>query len=215
MAKPIDATDILGFKSGDFTAVSYVGTKKLKRGRTHLYECECSLCGAKKIIDRHQLLKHSVTRCGEHRRKLSRLYSVWNSMNARCSNPKDKRYKTYGARGISVCEEWQGQQGMNNFYKWALTNGYDINAKRGECTIDRIDVDRGYYPDNCRWVDNTTQMNNRTDNYYVTYNGETKSVTLWARQVGLDPNTLYQRLAKLNWNVDKAMTEPVRKGVIV
>lgn len=90
-----------------------------------------------------------------------RLYGVWNTMVQRCSNPNVKNYCEYGGRGILVCDEWLGDNGFENFYRWAMENGYEKNAERGECTIDRIDVNGNYEPSNCRWVDMFTQVHNR------------------------------------------------------
>ena len=82
-------------------------------------------------------------------------------MMARCNNPNVKAYKNYGGRGISVCEEWSGENGYENFYLWAMSHGYDENAERGDCTIDRINNNGNYEPSNCRWVDMKVQNNNK------------------------------------------------------
>ena len=79
-------------------------------------------------------------------------------MLQRCENPNSKAFKDYGGRGIKVCQEWHE---IENFCKWAYNNCYDENAERGECTIDRIDVNGNYEPSNCRWVDMKTQSNNK------------------------------------------------------
>ena len=86
----------------------------------------------------------------------TRLHRTWNSMKQRCSNPKFKQYKDYGGRGITVCPEWASRDGFVSFAKWALENGF-----REDLEIDRRDNDRGYSPDNCRWVTHKVNMNNR------------------------------------------------------
>ena len=115
------------------------------------------------------------------------LYRVWGAMKHRCANPNDKRFKNYGGRGITVCEEWQND--YLAFYKWAVSNGY----KKG-LTIDRIDTDGNYCPENCRWATPAQQNRNYSRNHLVTYNGKTMCIADWATHFGINRATVLFRL---------------------
>ena len=138
-----------------------------------LWECVCD-CGNKVVAETcylrsgHKrscgcLLKETRIKNGEKRRIHgmfgSRLYDVWHGMKARCYRETHPYYNLYGGRGIKVCNEWRDS--FQSFAEWALRTGYDANAKRGQCTLDRIDTNGDYEPNNCRWADASTQLSNR------------------------------------------------------
>jgi hypothetical protein len=111
------------------------------------------------------------------------LFNVWQTMKSRCENPNRENYERYGARGITICEEWQSAE---NFVKWALNNGY----KKG-LQIDRKDNSKGYSPDNCRFVSPKSNSRNRRNTKHLTIKGETKCVTEWCEILAISPFTVY------------------------
>lgn len=117
----------------------------------------------------------------------------------RCLNPDYKYFYLYGERGISVCEEWLGKDGQKNFREWAVNNGYEKGL-----TIDRIDNNKGYSPDNCRWVTAKEQSYNRRSNKLITIHGKTQTVTEWAKETGMPIGTLQNRL-RYGWEEDRLL----------
>ena len=113
----------------------------------------------------------------------NRIYGIWEGMKARCYNPNNGSYKRYGGRGIKVCDEWKNNS--MSFIKWAYENGYDDKAPRGMCELDRIDNDKGYSPDNCRWVDNRTNSRNMGRCHIIEYNGEKRHWLEWCEILGI------------------------------
>ena len=136
------------------------------------------------------------------RQNASKLYSVWVNMRNRCFNSNNKSFVYYGGRGISVCDEWNE---FLNFEKWAIQNGFEENL-----TLDRIDVNGNYEPENCRWISQKEQMRNTRANHLLTYNGYTKTMADWAEITGIPYSTLKQRINKYNYSVEKALTKPVK-----
>lgn len=117
-----------------------------------------------------------------------RLHVIWSDMLTRCRNPNSKPYPRYGGRGIKVCKEWE--LSYQAFKDWAYSNGYDENAPYGVCTIDRIDVNGDYCPENCRFIPLAQQGRNKRTNRNVTVSGETHCVAEWAEILGVTPATI-------------------------
>lgn len=130
----------------------------------------------------------------------SKIYGVWANMKERCDNPNYRSYKDYGGRGIKYQPEWVG------FKKFCddMLSTYKIGL-----TLDRKDNDGDYCLENCRWITNLEQQNNKRNNNYITHNGETKSLAEWARELGLKHNTLWHRIMVYKWPLEKAMSGEV------
>ncbi len=135
--------------------------------------------------------------------KKSRLYHIWEDMKNRCYNAKNKRYHSYGGRGITVCDEWKND--FKVFYDWAHLNGYSA-----ELTIDRIDVNGSYEPTNCKWSTQKQQGNNRTTNRRIELNGVVKTVAQWCDYKGMPYYVLKNRL-KRGWSIERALNTPAEK----
>ena len=131
----------------------------------------------------------------------TRLYKIWCGMRERCNRVNHSAYKNYGGRGIKVCLEWDDYVA---FREWATNNGYS-----NELTLDRIDVDGNYCPENCRWVTMDEQHKNRRDNNIVDYKGQRYILADLARLKGIGWTTLKYRLQK-GWSVEDAVEKPIR-----
>jgi hypothetical protein len=128
-----------------------------------------------------------------------RLYVTWNHMRQRCYNPNDARYKWYGAKGVKICDIWNGEYGFLNFFYWAIATGFKENL-----SIDRIDVDGDYSPWNCKWSTHKEQQRNKTNSHYYEYNGQKKCIGEWAELYNIDYNLLQTRLSK-GWTIEQAL----------
>lgn len=182
--------------------------------------CKCK-CGNNTIVTSENLKSGNTKSCGcyskeslierntSHNASNTRLYHVWSSMKDRCSNPNNKKYMDYGGRGIAVCDEWANN--FELFANWAYNNGYIEFVSRGECTLDRIDVNGNYCEDNCRWVTQKTQSNNKRNNHYITYKNETHTVTEWNEILGYKKGVLSRRLFN-GWSIEDAFTKPIKSN---
>ena len=187
---------------GKWTVMELAEPLKDKRGyNITRWKCRCE-CGTIRDVIGTTLHNGKSTCCGcdvgeraksaknlfsTHHESKTRLYKIWSYMRKRCNNKNSSNYANYGGRGISVCKEWN--ESYDSFRDWANENGYDDNL-----SIDRIDVNGNYEPNNCRWVTGIAQANNRRNTVYFTHNGETKSVADWARIYNLNYKTLLKRI---------------------
>lgn len=206
--------DLVGKQFGDLTVIAPLTKTILGREHFVAWLCRCK-CGKEVKARPHDLGSLETTICKHLERKHfdpqfygsrhrthggsnSRLYGVYRSMLKRCYNPNCNRYKIYGGRGITVCEEWKTH--FEAFREWAMAHGYDEHAPRGKCTLDRIDPDKGYCPDNCRWVDMKTQSRHTVNTVYLTINGETKPLVEWAECDGAPSADTMRSRRKRGWS---------------
>ena len=132
----------------------------------------------------------------------TRLHNIWLTMRQRCNKPRCQAYRKYGAKNISVCDEWD--KSFESFRDWALSNGYE-----NELTLDRINCKGNYEPSNCRWVTQKVQQNNRSNNVHLTYHGKTLSIMDWANISKIKLTVLYDRYYR-GWDVKRIFEQPVR-----
>ena len=204
--------NLTGAQYGKLTVVCRTNNQ----GKHVAWLCRCE-CGREKIVQSNHLREGSIRSCGQCSYKTdhwsrvggashSRLYrSVWNKILQRCYNAANKDYPNYGGRGIKMCDEWKD---FLAFQEWALSNGYDPNAKYGECTLDRIDVNGDYCPENCRFTTTKQQNRNKTNTYWIDVDGERIACSEYAERMNIDPDCLYSRLRR-GWSLEDAVNTPV------
>ena len=188
-----------GAKFGKWTVL-----EKIKRRPVGLYyQCHCE-CGTTRYVWGLRLQKGLSRSCGCVRRETSHghayrgqmtpEYRAWQSMLSRCRNENDSRYDQYGGRGIKVCKRWEK---FENFLE-------DLGPRPKGKRLGRTNINTGYTPANCRWVDLEESMNNRTDTTLIRFRGKTQSIAKWARELGINPATLSSRLRR-GWSKARAL----------
>lgn len=206
--------DLTGEKFGRLTVIKRIEDHYYQSGRHDVrYQCQCDCGEFVDVLGIHLRSGHTSS-CGCYRVDTSRenmtthgltgtrLHSIWKNMITRCTNPANKNYDVYGGRGIVLCDAWMSS--FEEFYHWAMQSGYNDTL-----SIDRINVNKGYGPKNCRWVTQKEQCNNTRRNINVEMNGETYTLKQWAEILGLKYNTVASRV-KRGWSPVDALTTPVR-----
>lgn len=195
---PSRLKDLTGQRFGKLVVIKRVQS----RGKAARWLCECD-CGKYKEIDSNHLRNGSTKSCGclvkesewnkKHGLSNSRIYNIWDGMKDRCLKKRTLGYKNYGGRGITICEEWANS--FSSFYNWSMSHGYKNNL-----SIERIDVNGGYEPSNCKWATPQEQANNKRNNIFIEYKNEKHTLAQWTKILGIKYNTLAKRLKKMSVN---------------
>lgn len=204
----------IGQKFGRLTVLRAITVKRGRSNRT-LWETKCD-CGNIHVAVPTDIVKGKCRSCGcfhderctERAAKFKhsvkdnkRLYSIYNGIKNRCFNKNEPRYKDYGGRGITMCDEWR--EDFDSFADWALANGYTE-----ELTIERVDVNGNYCPENCTWITRAAQRENRRDTVWVVYKGERIQLYKLCERLGLCYDTMNDRIVKRKWDVERAISAP-------
>lgn len=210
--------DLTGQRYGRLIVVKE-STPRIRKDRNsvkRVWECKCD-CGNTTYVIHESLVSGTTKSCGclqkegtpknpnAITRKYARLYKTWHGMKARCNNPNDQHHKDYYDRGIKVCPEWNNS--FKVFLEWALSHGY-----KNDLTIDRIDVNGDYEPNNCRWATNREQQNNRRKTIYIEVYGEKLPATEVCRKYNIKYVTLIARIKKYGFTPEQAVSIEVRRG---
>ena len=210
--------NIIGKRFGRWTVLEEAPSDNPSQPK---FWCICD-CGNKSSVYMYSLLSGRSRSCGciqkeeaskvnyKHGFYKERLYHVWDGMKQRCNNPNHVAYSNYGGRGISVCEEWSND--YTKFREFMLAHGYDPGAPFGECTIDRIDNDGNYCPENCRVISAQEQQNGKSNVFSFILDGKRTTISGAARMRGKTRSCLQYRLSH-GWNLEEAIEEPVREAV--
>lgn len=206
MGKLIDLT---GQRFGRLLVIERTDNQVSQSGNVRtMWNCQCD-CGKTTVVDAYNLRKGYTNSCGclhneiasacfkTHGLSSTKLYNVWRGILTRCFNENNAAYKHYGGRGISVCDEWRDS--FVAFYHWAISTGW-----KDGLSIDRVNNDAGYYPENCRWVAQKKQCNNRRTTRYVQIDNITKPLAEWCEMYGKKYKTVCNRLYS-GWTPEEAL----------
>ena len=208
--------DRVGIRYGRLLVLSLDSIRRSKSGHTAAFwKCKCD-CGNIVVCAGASLESGRTKSCGCYRKasihdRLYRggnrkLYGVWRMMHKRCEDTGYKHYPNYGGRGISVCDEWSGNDGYTNFQLWAKRNGYSDGL-----TLDRINNDGNYEPSNCSFATMKTQSNNKRNNVRIEIDGITHTLTEWCEIYRVPFSRVRARYMKLGWDIKSALTTPPLK----
>ena len=202
---------MIGKKFGRWTVIELFG--KNGKASTLAYKCKCT-CGNEKVVNGAKLRTGESRSCGclkaetqtahGDSAKGKRLYHIWENMKQRCTNPSNSNYSRYGGRGISICKEWLNSYVA--FKEWALQNGYSDTL-----TLDRINNNGNYCPENCRWATKAMQDQNKRQSVMIDVGGVKKCATEWAREFGIRPGTVLSRI-HYGWSTDKLFSPVQHRG---
>lgn len=197
-----------------FGRLRVLGREGINKHGQLTWSCECE-CGNRKVTLGMLLRKGQVQSCGclhkeitasinkTHGKAATPIYYIWRSMMDRCHAPKSHAYSRYGGRGINVCERWQS---FEDFYA-------DMGDRPEGKSLERIDNNGDYSPENVVWADAKAQANNRRSNVILEHNGEKKTMQQWADQLGVKIQTIWARIDR-GWTVDRALTQEVRNVLV-
>jgi hypothetical protein len=203
--------DLIGQRFGLYLVI---GPRETRPDGNVYYTCRCD-CGTVKSVSHGSLRSGRSASCGCARNKataersyrhgsavrtqVTEEYKRWLSMRQRCENPANPAYARYGGRGITVCERW------DDFAAFLADMGPRPSPQH---SIERTNNDLGYEPSNCKWATKLEQANNKSNSHHLTHRGETHTIAEWARLTGIDHEVIRQRLGKLGWSVERALTQP-------
>lgn len=204
--------DLTGKRFGKLTVVSRAENAIEPNGKPRvMWNCHCD-CGNDTVVAGSHLRNKHTTSCGcygreariksntTHGKSNTPIYRTWRHMIERCYNKNNKRYNSYGGRGIKVYDKWIND--FQSFYEYVSSlphygeNGY---------SLDRIDNDGNYEPNNIRWADDYIQNNNQRTSHFITFDGKTQTISQWSRELDIPYDTLYSRISR-GWSIDRALT---------